>query len=64
MGRGRFVAFYLVCGLAASAAHVLVDPSSIAGGVAFWAHIVGFVAGVVLVQLFENPRLVAPRSAS
>ena len=25
------------------------------GGVAFWAHVGGFVAGVVLVKLFQNP---------
>jgi membrane associated rhomboid family serine protease len=31
------------------------------GGVAFWAHIGGFVAGVVLVKLFENRALVARR---
>jgi membrane associated rhomboid family serine protease len=28
MGRGRFLAFYLLCGFAASGAHVLVEPSS------------------------------------
>jgi membrane associated rhomboid family serine protease len=28
MGWGRFLAFYLVCGVAAAVAHVLVDPSS------------------------------------
>jgi membrane associated rhomboid family serine protease len=27
-------------------------------GVAFWAHIGGFVAGVLLIKLFENPTLV------
>jgi membrane associated rhomboid family serine protease len=31
------------------------------GGVAVWAHIGGFVAGVILVKLFENPVLVAKR---
>jgi membrane associated rhomboid family serine protease len=31
------------------------------GGVAFWAHVGGFVAGVVLVKLFENRQLVAAR---
>ena len=32
------------------------------GGVAFWAHIGGFLAGVVLVKLFQNPdRLAAHR---
>jgi membrane associated rhomboid family serine protease len=33
----------------------------ISGGVAVWAHIGGFVAGVLLVKLFENPVLVAKR---
>jgi membrane associated rhomboid family serine protease len=28
MGRGRFVVFYLICGLAAAAAHVYVEPRS------------------------------------
>lgn len=28
MGRGRFLAFYLICGLAAAAAHVFVAPGS------------------------------------
>jgi rhomboid family protein len=32
------------------------------GGVAFWAHTGGFVAGMVLVWLFRNPALVARRS--
>jgi membrane associated rhomboid family serine protease len=32
------------------------------GGVAFWAHIGGFVAGVAAVKLFENPELVAARA--
>ena len=130
MGRGRFVLFYIACGLAAAAAHIVVDPASpiptvgasgaisgvmgaylvlfprvrvrmlfwfviiikvipipawlvliwwfatqlvsgipdivspnpeLAGGVAFWAHVGGFVAGVVLVKAFENPRLVLRR---
>jgi len=29
MGAGRFLAFYVICGLAAAAAHVAVDPGSI-----------------------------------
>ena len=33
------------------------------GGVAFWAHVGGFIAGVVLVKLFERPdRLMAHQS--
>ncbi len=131
MGRLRFPIFYVLCGLVAAFAHVLVDPASpvptvgasgaISGvlgaylvlyprvrvnllvilfifirvipvpawvmliwwiglqilsglpqltaagagatsGVAFWAHIGGFVAGVVLVKPFENRRLVAERT--
>lgn len=132
VGRGRFLAFYLVCGLVASAAHIVVDPGSpiptvgasgaisgvmgaylvlfpkvrvrmlflfviilkvipipawlvllywfglqllsglpellapspeMAGGVAVWAHVGGFVAGVLLVKVFENPVLVERRRA-
>jgi membrane associated rhomboid family serine protease len=124
MGHLRYVAFYLLCGLAAIAAQVLSSPGSPVptvgasgaisglmgaylvfypnariitafifiifirvvpvaawfilllwfglqvlsgyatpvgdggGGVAFWAHVGGFVAGVVLAKLFENPMLV------
>ena len=132
MGPGRFLVFYLVCGLVAAGAHVLVEPASpvptvgasgaisgvmgaylvlyprvrvnmlfifiiffkvfaipawlvllwwfalqvltglpqlmpmrpeVSGGVAVWAHVGGFLAGVVLIKLFENPRLVAKRDA-
>jgi membrane associated rhomboid family serine protease len=34
------------------------------GGVAFWAHIGGFVAGVVLVKLFTRPDRAATHRAS
>ena len=130
MGPGRFLVFYLVCGLVAAGAHVLVEPASpvptvgasgaisgvmgaylvlyprvrvnmlfifiiffrvipipawlvllwwfalqvltglpqlspmrpeVSGGVAVWAHVGGFVAGVILIKLFENRRLVARR---
>jgi membrane associated rhomboid family serine protease len=33
----------------------------VSGGVAVWAHIGGFVAGVLLIKLFENSELVAKR---
>jgi membrane associated rhomboid family serine protease len=127
MGRRRFLAFYLLCGLAAAATHVLLEQSSpvptvgasgaISGvlggylllypkvrvrtyfppiflfrmpawlililwfgqqvltglpqlsqmrpdasaGVAVWAHVGGFVAGVLLVRLFEDRGLVRRR---
>lgn len=132
MGRVRFLVFYLVCGLAAAATHVLVDPTSpvptvgasgaisgimgaylvlyprvrvrmlfifiiffkifeipawavllwwfalqvitglpqlnevspeISGGVAVWAHVGGFIAGVLLIKLFENQALVGRKLA-
>jgi membrane associated rhomboid family serine protease len=130
MGPGRFLAFYVLCGLCAAGAHLVVDPRSpvptvgasgaisgimgaylllyprahvnilipiiffirivavpawmaliwwfvwqivaglpqlspmrpdISGGVAVWAHVGGFIAGLVLVKIFENPVLVAKR---
>jgi membrane associated rhomboid family serine protease len=130
MGPGRFLAFYLLCGMVAAAVHTLVEPGSpvptvgasgaisgilgaylvlyprarvnilfflpffirvvpvpawmallwwfgwqvvaglpqlspmrpdVSGGVAVWAHIGGFIAGAVLVKVFENPVLVARR---
>jgi membrane associated rhomboid family serine protease len=35
----------------------------VSGGVAVWAHIGGFVAGILLIKLFEDRRLVAKRDA-
>ena len=123
MGHLRFLVFYLLTGVLASAAHILSDPTSAiptvgasgaisgilgayfllypkakvrtlvflviilkviklpafvflglwfamqllsslqpqaegGGGVAFWAHIGGFVAGLLLIKLFENRQLV------
>jgi membrane associated rhomboid family serine protease len=130
MGRLRFVVFYLVCGIAAAAAHTFIDPTSpiptvgasgaisgllgaylllyprvrvrmltwfilvftfrvpawvvllywfglqvltglpqlmqlrpeVSGGVAVWAHVGGFVAGAILIKIFENPSLVRRRT--
>jgi len=128
MGRGRFVVFYLLCGLAAAVGQILTDPGSPlpmvgasgaisgvmgaylilypkvrvftlvplgffitsmalpawvmlgywffiqfvsglvsmagqGGGVAFWAHVGGFVAGVALVKLFARSDYVAEHRA-
>jgi membrane associated rhomboid family serine protease len=42
----------------------MINEAGAAGaGVAFWAHIGGFVAGVVLVKLFENRTLVQAKKA-
>jgi membrane associated rhomboid family serine protease len=124
MGTPRFIAFYLMCGLAAAAFQIVSNPDSIVpmvgasgaiggvmgayivlyprvhvhmlfffgffvttlavpaifmlgywlvlqllsgvlalggqgGGVAFWAHVGGFVAGMLLIFLFRNRRLLA-----
>jgi membrane associated rhomboid family serine protease len=128
MGRLRFIAFYLLCGLGAAAAQVLSDPSSVVpmvgasgaisgvmgayivlyprvrvyslviifffvttialpawvmlgywmllqllgtlsspaagGGVAFWAHVGGFAAGVVLIKFFARPEYIAEHRAA
>lgn len=129
MGRGRFLVFFLLCGLAAAATHVLLQPASAiptvgasgavsgamgaylmlfprvrvrmlfifvilfrivpipawlvlvwwfgiqvllgladlaalergGGGIAVWAHVGGFAAGVLLVRTFERADLVAAR---
>jgi membrane associated rhomboid family serine protease len=37
--------------------------SAAGGGVAFWAHVGGFAAGVLLIRLFERPEHVAARKA-
>jgi membrane associated rhomboid family serine protease len=128
MGRLRFIAFYLLCGLAAATAQIVTSPASAipmvgasgaisgvmgaylllyprvrvytlvplgffitsmalpawvmlgywfliqfvsglvsvggeGGGVAFWAHVGGFVAGLVLVKLFARSDYVAEHKA-
>ncbi|QSQ20639.1 rhomboid family intramembrane serine protease [Pyxidicoccus parkwayensis] len=35
----------------------------VSGGVAVWAHVGGFVAGVVLIKLFQNPRYTTQRAS-
>jgi membrane associated rhomboid family serine protease len=49
-------------GLQVAAANWGGGPNEMSGGVAVWAHIGGFLGGMVLVKLFENPRLVAQRN--
>ncbi len=126
MGHGRYLVFYLLCGLAAAGAQTLINPSSAVpmvgasgaisgvmgayvilyprvrvhmlvvlvvfvtrivvpayvmlgywfllqllggsvgegeGGVAFWAHVGGFVAGAILVSVFKDRDLVSRHRA-
>ena len=48
MGRGRFLAFYLICGLAAAAAHVAVEPTSPVPTVGASGAISGVLGGYLL----------------
>jgi membrane associated rhomboid family serine protease len=50
-------------GVQVSTAYLSPVRADVSGGVAVWAHIGGFVTGMVLVKAFENPRLVAEREA-
>jgi membrane associated rhomboid family serine protease len=90
MGHLRFVGFYLLCGLLAGLAQMIVETSSPvplvgasgaisgywafiqflgsvpslagsggSGGVAFMAHLGGFISGVALIKLFAKPELLA-----
>jgi membrane associated rhomboid family serine protease len=126
MGHFRYIAFYILCGLAAAATQTFMSPSSIVpmvgasgaisgvmgayvvlyprvrvhmlivlfvfitriavpaylmlgywfllqllggaaaqgeGGVAFWAHVGGFLAGAILIQVFKDPELVRKHRA-
>ncbi|MGA1361061.1 MAG: rhomboid family intramembrane serine protease [Gemmatimonadaceae bacterium] len=53
MGAGRFLGFYLLCGLAAAAAHVAVDPGSILPTVGAS----GAISGVMGAYLVLFPRV-------
>jgi membrane associated rhomboid family serine protease len=50
-------------GVQVATAYMSPVSAEVSGGVAVWAHIGGFVSGLVLVKVFENPRLVAERNA-
>jgi membrane associated rhomboid family serine protease len=50
-------------GVQAATAYMSPVSAEVSGGVAVWAHIGGFIAGLLLVKAFENPRLVAERNA-
>jgi len=50
-------------GLQAFTAYASQVNAQVSNGVAVWAHVGGFVAGMVLIKLFENRRLVADRNA-
>jgi membrane associated rhomboid family serine protease len=50
--------FFLLYWLSLQVAYTSVQLPGAGGGVAFWAHIGGFVAGVALIKLFQNRVLV------
>jgi membrane associated rhomboid family serine protease len=52
LGRGRFLLFYLLCGLAASAAQILVSPDSVVPSLGAS----GAIAGVLGAYLVKYPR--------
>jgi membrane associated rhomboid family serine protease len=45
------------------ASGLLSAPGAATGGVAVWAHVGGFLAGIILIKLFERPNHVAARRA-
>ena len=55
------LAWWFVTQLIGGLPDIISPNPELAGGVAFWAHVGGFVAGVVLVRLFEKPALVERR---
>jgi membrane associated rhomboid family serine protease len=54
--------FWFVLQVVSGLPELMAVRPEVSSGVAVWAHIGGFVAGLILVKLFENPRLVARRS--
>jgi membrane associated rhomboid family serine protease len=55
MGRGRYVVFYLLCGVAATAAQILVDPNSTIPNLGASGAISGVLAGYIV--LFPRRRV-------
>ena len=64
MGAGRFAFFYFACGILGfwiliqmmNGIGSMATTSETGGGVAYMAHIGGFIAGVVMVRMMANPR--------
>jgi membrane associated rhomboid family serine protease len=60
MGRGRFALFYLLCGLAAAGAHVLVEPRSIIPTVGASGAISGVMGGYFILYPRAHVRMFFP----
>jgi membrane associated rhomboid family serine protease len=60
MGRGRFALFYLLCGLAAAGAHVLIEPRSIIPTVGASGAISGVMGGYLILYPRAHVRMVFP----
>lgn len=55
LGKGRFIIFYLICGLGASAAQIIIDPTSQVPNVGASGAIAGVLGGYLL--LFPRARV-------
>jgi membrane associated rhomboid family serine protease len=60
LGRGRFLVFYLVCGLAAAAAQVAIDPASPVPMVGASGAIAGVLAGYVRLHPHARVHMLIP----
>src|SRR3989304_6007397 len=57
MGHIKFIIFYLLCGIVAVYTFSIINgmlSGGTRGGVAWFAHIGGFITGMVLISLFKN----------
>ena len=61
IGHGRFLVFYLVCGLAAAAVHVASDPASYAATIGSSGAISGVLGGYLVSYPTGRVRLLWPR---
>ncbi len=60
MGRSRFALFYLLCGLAAAAAHVVVEPRSVVPTVGASGAISGVMGGYLILYPRAHVRMFFP----
>jgi membrane associated rhomboid family serine protease len=64
MGRGRYLVFYLLCGVAATAAQILVDPTSTIPNLGASGAISGVLAGYVALFPHRKVRVLMFRTVT